>query len=304
HDVILRHERTRKDKDDDRTRHIVDLRAPTGPGFLVHPTAPAIDATVARATAEPALFEFWAKDGIGHTLWRVSSDVRDALIGAFAAVPRLYIADGHHRAASALRARRALAGPGGEHGAPPVEANGFLAVAFPDDQTRILPYHRYVTDLHGHSPETFLAALGTRVEVHAEPGQPGSAGPASALPDRPGEVAMYLAGRWYALRLPPAASRVAPADGLDVALLQDQVLGPILGIGDPRTDQRIGFMGGIRGAAALAALVDDGQARVAFVLRPVTIGDLMRIADAGGIMPPKSTWFEPKLRDGLLTHLV
>jgi uncharacterized protein (DUF1015 family) len=296
HDVIRRHERTRKDKEDDRTRHIIDLRAQTGPVFLVVPATPDIDAAIARGSAGEPLFAFTADDGIEHAIWRANEAEGAALVGAFAAIPLAYIADGHHRAASAMRAREALRT--GSQGDRSNESDGFLAVAFPHDQTRILPYHRYVTDLAGATPADFLASLESRVTL-----EPASM-PADVGAPAAGVVAMYLAGSWYRLTLAPAPAGAPAADGLDVARLQDQVLGPLLGIGDPRTDQRIGFVGGIRGPGALATLVDKGQAAVAFVMRPVAIEDLMRIADSGGIMPPKSTWFEPKLRDGLLSHLI
>jgi uncharacterized protein (DUF1015 family) len=241
---------------------------------------------------DPPLFDFTSADGIQHTIWRAGDATRDALVAAFGRIALLYIADGHHRAASAMRARAALRErtPGNDE----MEADTFLAVAFPGDQTRILPYHRVVKDLAGHSPEAFLAALAERVGV----------APGTDTPGGPGEVAMYLAGRWYALRLVPAPADSPAADRLDVSLLHDQVLAPVLGVGDPRTDERIDFIGGIRGPRALVERVDDGGAAVAFALHPVSVEDLMRIADSGGIMPPKSTWFEPKLRDGLLTHLI
>jgi uncharacterized protein (DUF1015 family) len=291
-DVILKHERTRKDKEDDRTRHIVELRAQTGPVLLTYRSAPPVDAIVARAMAEPPLFDFVAPDGIAHTVWRLADADRDELIGAFGAIRVLYIADGHHRAASAMRARAALRRAVAVEG--PIEADTFLAVAFPDDQVQVLPYHRLVKDLAGRTPADFLAALGATHEV--APGTPTPAGR--------GTVAMYLDGRWYALHLHPAAPDTAPADRLDVSLLQEQVLGPLLAIADPRTDRRIDFVGGIRGPDALVAAVDRGAAAVAFAMHPVDVAQLMAISDAGGIMPPKSTWFEPKLRDGLLSHLL
>jgi uncharacterized protein (DUF1015 family) len=295
-DVIRKHERTRKDKEDDRTRHIIKLRAQTGPVFLTYPAAADVDAVIAGAEAAPALFDFSAPDGVQHTVWRVSEADRDALVAAFARIPFLYIADGHHRAASAMRARQALRGPASaSHSA---EADTFLAVAFPHDQMQVLPYHRVVKDLAGRTPESFLEALAARVDV----------GPGTDSPARKGMVAMYLAGRWYELGMGPAGVGGSPdvpaAERLDVALLHEQVLGPLLDIGDPRTDTRIDFVGGIRGPRALVELVDSGAAAVAFAMYPVGIEDLMGIADAGGIMPPKSTWFEPKLRDGLLSHLI
>ena len=292
HDVIRKHERTRKDKEDDRTRHIIDLRAQTGPVFLTYPASADVDLAVARTAAEPPLFDFTAVDGVQHTVWRAGDAGRDALVAAFARIPLLYIADGHHRAASAMRARQALREDAGTDGA--MEADTFLAVAFPGNQTQLLPYHRVVKDLAGHTSTSLLEALAQRVGVT----------PGTDTPGGPGEVAMYLDGRWHALRLAPAAPDTPAADRLDVSLLHDQVLGPLLGVGDPRTDKRIDFIGGIRGPGALAARVDEGAAAVAFAMYPVSVEDLMRIADSGGIMPPKSTWFEPKLRDGLLTHLI
>ena len=292
-DVIRKHERTRKDKEDDRTRHIMELRAQTGPVFLTYPASADVDRAVARTVSDPPLFDFTAVDGVQHTIWRVNDVLGDTLVAAFAEIPLLYIADGHHRAASAMRARQALRDRTPGEGA--MEADTFLAVAFPDDQTQILPYHRVVKDLAGYTPGSLLEALAER-GVGVTPG--------TDTPGGPGEVAMYLAGRWYTLRLAPAAAGTPDADRLDVSLLHGQVLGPLLGIGDPRTDKRIDFIGGIRGPGALAARVDEGAAAVAFAIYPVRVEDLMRIADSGGIMPPKSTWFEPKLRDGLLTHLI
>ena len=290
-DLILKHERTRKDKEDDRTRHILELRAQTGPVLLTYRAEPAVDTIVSRATAAPPLFDVTAADGIVHTIWRTHPADRDALVAAYARIPALYIADGHHRAASAMRARAVLRDAAG---GGPVEADTFLAVAFPDDQMQVLPYHRVAKDLAGRTPAAFLDALRATHEV-----APGTDRPAGQ-----GEVAMYLDGRWHALRLRPAAPDAAPADRLDVSLVADQVLAPLLGIGDPRTDKRIDFVGGIRGPGAVAALVDEGAAAVGFAMHPVSVNDLMAIADAGGIMPPKSTWFEPKLRDGLLNHLI
>ena len=291
-DVIRKHERTRKDKEDDRTRHIIELRAQTGPVFLTYPASAAVDAAVTATVAGTPLFDFAAPDGVRHTVWCATAAVATALVTGYAEIPLLYIADGHHRAASAMRARQALRER--TPGEGPIEADSFLAVAFPDDQTQVLPYHRVVKDLAGHSPESFLEVLGARVGV----------APGGDTPSGPGEVAMYLAGRWYTLRLASAADATPPADRLDVQLLHEQVLAPLLGVGDPRTDTRIDFIGGIRGPGALAERVDGGGAAIAFALCPVSVTDLMQIADSGGIMPPKSTWFEPKLRDGLMTHLI
>ncbi len=290
-DVIRKHERTRKDKEDDRTRHIIELRAQTGPVFLVYPAAARIDALVAEVSARPPLFQFEAEDGVEHVLWQVPEGATEALIGAFAGVALAYIADGHHRAASARRARQALARTdAAEKGEGSRRTRSW---PWPSPMTRPRSCPTTAT-----SPTLAVA-------------QPRRSGPSSRRSSGFGRnrmglasVAMYLAGRWYGLELAAAPAGAPTADRLDVARLQDQVLAPLLGIGDPRTDERIGFVGGIRGRAALADLVDSGAAAVAFAMQPVTIEQLMQIADDGGIMPPKSTWFEPKLRDGLLSHLI
>ena len=290
-DVIKKHERTRKDKEDDRTRHILELRAQTGPVFLIHQASAAATSVVLRTTASSPLFDFMAVDGVKHTLWPVAPQDNSALISAFKAMPTLYIADGHHRAASAARARQRLRSADGTGG----EWDTFLAVAFPDDHVCVLPYNRIVKDLGGRSPEAFLAALQQQLTVRTG---------GDAAPGRKGEIAMYLAGRWHMLELPTPPPGTGAADGLDVSRLQDLVLAPLLGIGDVRTDKRIDFVGGARGTAALEAAVSSGVAAVAFSMYPVSVADLMAISDAGGIMPPKSTWFEPKLRDGLLSHVI
>jgi uncharacterized protein (DUF1015 family) len=283
-DLIKKHERTRRDKEDDRTRHIVDLRAQTGVVFLTYKASDAVDRLGRAATAGGPLYDFRADDGIQHTIWRASAQQAKDTVDAFAAIPALYIADGHHRAASAARARAALGGG---------EADAFIAVAFPDDQMQILPYNRIVKDLAGRTPAEFLDALRARVPVRG----------GSATPAAKGEASMFLDGAWYAVglgTLPPADG--SRANALDVALLQHHVLEPLLAIGDIRTDKRVDFVGGARGSRALEDAVTGGRAAVAFSMHPVTIDDLMSIADEGGIMPPKSTWFEPKLRDGLLVH--
>ncbi|HXE79838.1 MAG TPA: DUF1015 family protein [Vicinamibacterales bacterium] len=290
--VIVRHERTRRDKEDDRTRHILEVAAQTGPVFLTYPASAAVDSLVAAAASGQPLADFTADDGVHHTTWRVPDDAVPAIITAFETVPRVYIADGHHRAASALRARNAIRSKRGSTG--PLEADRFLAVAFPHTQTRILPYHRVVKDLDGYTPDTFLAALRSRTRV----------APGRQEPGGEGRVSMYLAGQWHEITLEPAPPDAQPAERLDVTLLQQQVLEPVLRIGDPRTDPRIGFVGGIRGAAELERLVERGDAAVAFAMHPISVDELIAISDAGGIMPPKSTWFEPKLRDGLLTHVI
>ena len=302
-DVIKKHERTRRDKEDDRTRYIVALRAQTGPVFLIHGASSEVAAVVAhvttggvpsgspgRRTESPPLCDVTAVDGVQHTIWRVDATHQRDLIAAFAAMPAVYIADGHHRAASAARARQHFGGVAGAGG----EWDRFLAVAFPSDQARILPYNRVVKDLGAQTPDSLLAALRRTVTVTSGP----------ATPVRKGHVSMFLAGEWHTIDLGASPSGAGAAEQLDVSRLQDLVLAPLLGIGDVRTDRRIDFVGGARGTAQLEALVSSGQAAVAFSMYPVSVADLMAISDAGGMMPPKSTWFEPKLRDGLLSHVI
>jgi uncharacterized protein (DUF1015 family) len=288
-DLIRKHEKTRPDKEDDRTRHILAIRAQTGPVFLTYAASIAVDALAARVAAGEPLYDLTAPDGVRHVIWRVPDAEAVEIGAAFAEVPALYIADGHHRAASAARAHERLASEG------PGEHNRFLAVAFPDDQMQILPYNRVVRDLQGLTPEAFVARVAGRFAV--TPGGP-------ATPARRGEIAMYVGGQWSTIALGAPAAGLAHDAALDVSRLQDGVLAPLLGIADVRTDKRVDFVGGIRGTRALESLVDSGEWAVAFSLAPVSIDDLMRISDAGGIMPPKSTWFEPKLRDGLLSHLI
>jgi uncharacterized protein (DUF1015 family) len=290
-DVIRKHERTRRDKEDDRTRHILELGAQTGVVFLVYRGDTAVDRLAQQVTAGEPLYDFTADDGVQHTVWRAGLDQTRALVEAFGGIPALYIADGHHRVASAARARAELRTRMG----PRSEADAFVAVAFPASQVQILPYHRTVKDLGGRTPEQFLAALRERFAV--TDGTP--------VPRRQGQVSMYLGGVWYAIDLTGVAAEDASrAGGLDVARLQRSVLEQLLGVGDVRTDTRMDFLGGARGTTALEAAVASGKAAVAFSMFPVTVDDLMAISDTGDIMPPKSTWFEPKLRDGLLVHLV
>jgi len=292
-DVVRKHERTRRDKEDDRTRHMVTLGAQTGPVFLTYRGRPEIDEIVARGEGRPPLYDFAAADGIAHTVWALDPDDTDELSAAFRPVPLLYIADGHHRAASAARARDELrARGGGLNEQRPHDF--FLAVVFPAAQLQILPYNRVVRGLNGRSPGEFLEALKEQFTV--------SSG-ASPSPARKGEITVYLDGRWHGLRIPPGGVATGgPISSLDVSILQEKILEPLLGIRDVRTDQRIDFVGGGRGTGELERLVDDGRFAVAFSLHPVSLDELMAISDAGEIMPPKSTWFEPKLRDGLLIH--
>jgi uncharacterized protein (DUF1015 family) len=286
--LIKKHEKTRPDKEDDRTRHIVETGAQTGVVFLTYRRTAGLDREVEQAVSGPPLYDLTAADGVVHQLWRI--DAADAIVKAFGEVPALYIADGHHRAASAARACEDLA----RLGRPTDDAGRFIAVAFPDTAMQILPYNRIVKDLLDKTPASFMQALadhGMRVQ------------PGAAMPERAGVVSMYLDGQWYQFELPPVAG-TARSDRLDVEVLQRRVLSPLLGVGDPRTDKRIDFVGGIRGTAELERRVNSREAAVAFSLHAVGIDDLMVIADQGGIMPPKSTWFEPKLRDGLLVHLI
>ena len=283
HDLIKKHEKTRPDKEDDRTRHMLAIGAQTGPVFLTYRASSAIDVVVARVAKGKPLFDITAPDGIRHLVWRAPAAENAAIVAAFGGVSSLYIADGHHRAASAARARQSLASRG------PGEHDRVMAVAFPDNQVQVLAYNRVVRDLHGLTANEFLASLKRRLTVR-------EGGPAA--PTAKGEVAMYLAGAWHTITVGKGQQ------GLDVDFLESSILDPVLGIEDVRTDKRIEFIGGIRGTKELEEAVDSGKFAVAFSMFPVSIDDLMRVSDTGSIMPPKSTWFEPKLRDGLLSHLI
>jgi uncharacterized protein (DUF1015 family) len=288
-DIIKKHEKTRRDKEDDRTRLIGTLSANTGPVFLTYRDRSEIDALVAEAKDSAPLYDFVAPDGIAHTVWRIAGG--KAFSEAFQRVPVAYVADGHHRTASAVRVgcERRAANP--QHDGTE-EYNWFLAVLFPASQLRILPYNRVVVDLNGRDGQTFLREVSRAFPVQAN---------GSAAPTRPGEIRMYLNGVWFNLSWQPTTD-ADPISQLDVTGLQDRLLAPILGIDDPRTSKRIDFIGGIRGNDELVRLVDSGKAAVAFSMYPTTVEQLMAIADAGQIMPPKSTWFEPKLRSGLFIH--
>ena len=292
-DAILKHENTRPEKEDDRTRHILALRAQTGPVFLTYRGNQDIDTMVMEVTITEAIYDFTSPDDVQHTVWHVPDPVR--FVQAFRDVPKLYIADGHHRAASASRARREMKGLNEQTHTGDEEYNFFLAVLFSAEQLRILPYNRIVRDLNALSPEEFLHEVEKRFSV---------ADGARAAPESRGHWSMYLKGRWYGLTLKDelGLERDDPVASLDVSILQENLLDPILGIKDVRTDKRIDFVGGIRGTAELERLVNEGAAAVAFSLSPTTIDDLLRVSDAGSIMPPKSTWFEPKLRDAILIH--
>lgn len=290
--LIKKHEHTRMVKEDDRTRHIDALEAQTGPVFLTYKARPEIDAIVSRLSTAPPAYDFVAPDGIQHVVWVIADPrERDRLVEAFAPVPEMYVADGHHRSAAAtrVRAQRRQANPGhtGEEG-----YNFFLAVIFPHDQMQILDYNRVVKDLNRREPEAFLAQLRTSFELTPV---------ASGRPGRQRCFGLYLAGKWYRLTAKAGTYPTDdPVQSLDVAILQENLLGPVLGIGDPRTDERIDFVGGIRGLGELERLVDSGRFAVAFAVHPTSIEQLFAVADAGRVMPPKSTWFEPKLRDGVI----
>ncbi|MFN2385364.1 MAG: DUF1015 domain-containing protein [Thermoanaerobaculia bacterium] len=295
-DIVRKHERTRRDKEDDRTRHMLALGAQTGPVFMTYRGRSEIDRLVERVLRDAPLYDFTAPDGVSHALWRATGRDAEELARQFEAVPLFYIADGHHRAASAARAREALRARSSSAGH--AFFDDFLAVLFPADQVRILPYNRVVRDLDGDTPRGFLEALRGKFEV--------SEG-APASPERKGEISVYLDGAWHGLRVADGAAETGadgPIASLDVSLLQEKVLEPMLGIRDVRTDKRIDFVGGIRGTAELERLVSSGKAVVAFSMFPVSLEELTAISDAGEIMPPKSTWFEPKLRDGLLIHQI
>ena len=291
--TIRKHERTRRDKEDDRTRHMLMLKAQTGPVFLTYRHRPDIDEQVSGAVSAPPLYDITAPDGVRHTIWRLSDS--ESLVKSFESVPLLYIADGHHRAASASRARAELREQSFAHTGKE-DYNYFLTVIFPDSQVQILAYNRTVQDLNGLSQEQFLDTIKEQFTVTEN---------ATPEPPQRGNWSMYLDGKWYGLQLSPATTLPSgTVAALDVSILQDRLLDPILGIKDVRTDKRVDFIGGLRGTKELERLVDEGKAAVAFSLFPTTVNELLMVSDANEIMPPKSTWFEPKLRDGLLIHTI
>jgi uncharacterized protein (DUF1015 family) len=294
---IRKHEFTRPDKEDDRVRQIDALNAQTDPVFLTYRHADTIDAIADKVTATEADIDVTADDGVRHTIWvcRDPADI-DTITSTFDAMDCIYIADGHHRSAAASRVcaarKQANASHTGEE-----DYNYFLSVVFPDNQMQILDYNRVITDLNGNSPEAFINALQNAFRV-IESSQP-------VKPQGTGEFGMYLKGQWYKLAIKPA---LVPADDpvgrLDVSLLANNLIDPVLGISDPRRDKRIDFIGGIRGLKELERRVDSGEMAVAFSLYPTSLDQLMDVADANEVMPPKSTWFEPKLADGLVSHML
>lgn len=290
-DVIKKHEFTRPEKEKDRIDHMSAIKAQTGKVFLAYDNVAEMDELVNdwKTNHEPE-YDFVAEDGIRHTVWVVNDDSAIEKITTLFAekVPATYIADGHHRAASAAKVSKEL--PDSE------DAKYFLTVIFPAAELAILDYNRLIKDLNGHSEEEFISMLKKDFDVHESV--------VSLKPSQLHEFGMYLGGRWYCLQSKPGTYTNDPIGVLDVSILAQNVLDPILGIKDQRTDQRIDFVGGIRGLDELVRRVDSGEMKVAFSLYPVTIQQLFDIADSGNVMPPKSTWFEPKLRDGLLTHVL
>jgi len=288
---IRKHELTTPAKEDDRVRQIEAVNAQTGPVMMGYPAAPMIDEMLADVARHKPDVDVTADDGVRHQMWVVRDDVAiGALTRAFDALPAIYIADGHHRSAAAARVAQARGNGSGSH-------QHFLAVLFPHHQMTILDYNRVIKDLNGRSPEQLLAALGERFTVSPsdKPVRPAAAG----------EFGMYLAGRWYRLAIrPDLVPTNDPIGRLPITLLARNVIEPLFGIADPRTDKRIDFVGGGRGLEELARRVDSGEMAVAFALYPTQMSDLMAVADAGGIMPPKSTWFEPKLADGMVNHVL
>ena len=287
--IIKKHEYTRPAKEDDRVSHIESLNSQTGPVFLTYRAMAEIDAFVEGACNKDPDVDFEAVDGVRHTSWVLGSkEEMDFLKEQFEKVDFLYIADGHHRSAAASRVNASRQGAG--------QSSRFLSVIFPHDQMQILAYNRAVKTLNGITPQTFLEQLGNVFDINESEG---------GICGGKNEICLYMDGQWKALTFKKDMTRAAtPADELDVALLQNHVLGPMLGINDPRTSTQIEFVGGIRGTAELEKMVDEGESVCAFSLYPTRIEDLMEIADSDGIMPPKSTWFEPKLRDAMFCHKI
>ena len=294
---IRKHEFTRPDKEDDRVGQVDALSAQTGPVFLTYKHNAAIDDLVAKATAATPEIDLVADTGVRHSLWVVGDKAQlDLITRTFDAMDCLYIADGHHRSAAASRVAAARKAANPRHTGEEAY-NYFLSVIFPDNQMQILDYNRVLKDLHGNSPEQFLAKLHNAFTVEKLAGQ--------CKPAKAGEFGMYLGRQWYRLTIKPnLIPQQDPVKRLDVSLLQDNLIGPILGIADPRRDKRIDFVGGIRGLSELERRVDSGEMAVAFAFHPTSMAELMAVADAGEVMPPKSTWFEPKLADGLVSHMI
>ncbi len=295
-DRIKKHEFTRPVKEDDRVRQIDALNAQTGPVFLVYRADPEVDGILAEKAAGQPDMDVTAADGVRHEIWVIDDEATVARLGrAFDAMDALYVADGHHRSAAASRVAAARKAANPDHTGEE-SYNYFLSVIFPHDQMQILDYNRVVRDLNGLAPEDFLVRLTERFDM--EPRE------AAVRPIGNGRFGMYLQGQWYCLVLKDAYRSDDPVRGLDVSLLADNLIEPVLGISDPRRDERIDFVGGIRGLGELEKRVDSGDWAVAFALYPTSMEALMAVADAGEVMPPKSTWFEPKLADGLVSHVL
>ena len=291
-DIIKKHEKTRQAKEDDRTRHILATQAQTGPVFLTCRGTSELADVIARTVTGDPIRDFIADDGISHTLWRVAEKDTPVMSAAFANIPVLYIADGHHRAASASRVRAACRDKNPNHTGDE-EYNRFLSVIFPASELDILAYNRAVKDLNGQSVKELMVKIAAVADITPV---------ASPVPSSSGTCAMYLDEQWYALTFKDNVNELNVVDRLDVSLLQNNILAPLLGIDDPRTSDRIDFIGGIRGTMELERRVNSGEMALAFSMFPTTVDQLMAIADAGAIMPPKSTWFEPKLRDAVVIH--
>ena len=292
---IKKHENTREEKEKDRIRHVDTLSAQTGPIFLAYHACQELTAIMNTAKQEVPLYDFTSEDSIRHQVWKISDpDITARISHIWEGIDNIYIADGHHRAASAvkvgLKRRKSHPGYDGTE-----ECNYFLSVLFAADELNIYDYNRIVSDLNGHTPEAFLALAHNSFEI---------SGPQKDIcrPSCKGEIGLYLAGAWYKMRAKPCLFTDDPVDGLDVSVLQNTILGPLLGIEDPKTDGRIEFMGGIRGLSALAAAVDAAGAGAGFAMYPTSMDELLAVADADRLMPPKSTWFEPKLRSGFFIH--
>lgn len=293
---IKKHEFTRPVKEDDRVRQIDALNAQTGPVFLVYRATPTIDDILAAVSNTPPDVDIVAADGVRHEIWSITDPTRiTCLTAAFDALDALYIADGHHRSAAAARVAAARREANPQHSGDE-SYNGFLAVIFPHDQMQILDYNRLVKDLNGLDAAAFLERA-----AHCFTVEPSAV---AVKPTRPADFGLYLDGHWYRLTLNSALIPTDPVARLDVSLLQNNLIGPILGIDDPRRDERIDFVGGIRGLDGLIKRVDSGEMAAALSLYPTSMHDLMAVADIGEVMPPKSTWFEPKLADGLVSHLL
>lgn len=293
--VIKKHENTRADKEVDRINHVDTCSAQTGPIFLAYRSNAVINEEVSKAKKKAPLYDFVAPDGVRHAVWKIAETFSvERILNTFAQVEDIYIADGHHRAASAVKVglRRREANPGYTK---EEEFNYFLSVLFPDEQLMIMDYNRVVADLNGYSVEEFIQKVSEKFDIRKSS--------QAVSPSKKGEFGMYIEGQWYVLTAHQEITSEDPVDGLDVAVLQNNLLTPLLNIQDPRTDKRIDFVGGIRGLGELEQRVSDGMA-VAFSMHPTSIGELFAVADAKRLMPPKSTWFEPKLRSGIFIHRI